>query len=169
MHGGERSAILCRLMAATLCALLLAACESVPFFGSEPESATAAPAAEEPDEAVAPAAPEPQVAVITAPAPVPEPVPEPPAAIDDDPAQLIGMGTASLAAFLGAPAQIRRETPANIWQYLAEGCVLDVVLYPEKNVDRVNYVEARAEGLEKMPSRDCLNRILRARRGLPAG
>ena len=182
MHKGDRSATFRRLLAASLCTLLLTACEGVAFFGSEaePEGEAAAPdepraEATAPDEAAAPAAPEPQVAAIPppepepAPPPMPMPMPMPVPGLDDDPAQLIGMGTASLAAILGAPAQIRRETPANIWQYWAEGCVLDVVFYPEKGLDRVNYVEARAGGLEKMPARDCLNRILRARRGSPAG
>lgn len=87
--------------------------------------------------------------------------PEP--AINDDPAQLIGMGPASLNAFLGAPQLIRREAPASLWQYRAEGCVLDVVLYPDRMGDKVTYLEAREDGATKIPPRDCLNKLLRAR------
>jgi hypothetical protein len=87
--------------------------------------------------------------------------PEP--AINDDPEQLIGMGPASLNAFLGAPQLIRREAPASLWQYRAEGCVLDVVLYPDRMGDKVTYLEAREDGATKIPARDCLNKLLRAR------
>lgn len=87
--------------------------------------------------------------------------PEP--AINDDPEQLIDMGPASLNAFLGAPELIRREAPASLWQYRAEGCVLDVVLYPDRTGDKVTYLEAREDGATKIPPRDCLNKLLRAR------
>ena len=87
--------------------------------------------------------------------------PEP--AINDDPEQLIGMGPASLNAFLGAPELIRREAPASLWQYRAEDCVLDVVLYPDRTGDKVTYLEARENGATKIPPRACLNKLLRAR------
>ena len=90
-------------------------------------------------------------------------------AIDDDPQQLIGMGPASLNAFLGAPELIRREAPASLWQYRAEGCVLDVVLYPDRSGDKVTYLEAREDGATKMPARTCLNKLLRARNDDTAG
>ncbi|MDX1575789.1 MAG: hypothetical protein R3285_06330, partial [Kiloniellales bacterium] len=93
--------------------------------------------------------------------------PEP--AIDDDPQQLIGMGPASLNAFLGAPELIRREAPASLWQYRADGCVLDVVLYPDRSGDKVTYLEARENGATKRAPRTCLNRLLRARQDDSAG
>ena len=94
-------------------------------------------------------------------------VPEP--SINDDPQQLIGMGPASLNAFLGAPELIRREAPASLWQYRADNCVLDVVLYTDRSGDRVTYLEAREDGATKMPPRTCLNKLLRARLGDSAG
>ena len=93
--------------------------------------------------------------------------PEP--AINDDPQQLIGMGPASLNAFLGAPELIRREAPASLWQYRAEGCVLDVVLYPDRQGDKVTYLEARENGATKIAPRTCLNKLLRARFSGSAG
>jgi hypothetical protein len=90
-------------------------------------------------------------------------------AINDDPQQLIGMGPASLNAFLGAPELIRREAPASLWQYRADGCVLDVVLYPDRSGDKVTYLEAREDGATKMPPRTCLNKLLRARYDGSAG
>ena len=90
-------------------------------------------------------------------------------AINDDPQQLIGMGPASLNAFLGAPELIRREAPASLWQYRAEDCVLDVVLYPDRGGDKVTYLEAREDGATKMAARSCLNKLLRARYDGTAG
>ncbi len=90
-------------------------------------------------------------------------------AINDDPQQLIGMGPASLNAFLGAPELIRREAPASLWQYRADDCVLDVVLYPDRGGDKVTYLEAREDGATKMAARTCLNKLLRARYDGSAG
>jgi hypothetical protein len=162
-------------VAIVLCAWLLAACESLslmPAAADQAEAATSDGAPEQPAEAAPPesaeanpadetAASEAQVSAVAPTQPEPQ--------IDDDPEQLMGMGTASLSAFLGAPELIRRESPASIWQYRAEGCVLDIVLYPESGADRVSYFEAREDGLTKMPPRTCLNRLLRARYAAPAG
>ena len=93
--------------------------------------------------------------------------PEP--TFNDDPQQLIGMGPASLNAFLGAPELIRREAPASLWQYRAEDCVLDVVLYPDRGGDKVTYLEAREDGATKIAARTCLNKLLRERYGETAG
>ena len=93
--------------------------------------------------------------------------PEP--GINDDPQQLIGMGPATLNAFLGAPELIRREAPASLWQYRADGCVLDVVLYSDRKGDKVTYLEAREDGATKMAARSCLNKLLRARYDGTAG
>ena len=139
-----------RLLGVAACALLLAACESLPFSKSDAETETKAVE-------TAPEVAETEVAAIPPPEPEPEPV------IDNDPAQLVGMAPTDIVTFLGAPELIRRETPANIWQYRAGGCVLDLVLYPEEGTDRVTYVEARENGLDIMPARDCLTRLLRKR------
>ncbi len=115
------------------------------------------PAAEAPAQQVAPNA-APAVAAVPA---------EP--AINDDPQQLIGMGPASLSAFLGAPELIRRESPASLWQYRTEDCVLDIVLYTERSGDKVTYLEAREDGVTKVPARQCLNKLLRSRLDDSAG
>lgn len=107
------------------------------------------------------AAPQPEDATAAQPDTLAAIPPEP--AINDDPQQLIGMGPASLNAFLGAPQLIRREAPASLWQYRAEGCVLDVVLYPDRQGDKVTYLEAREDGAVKIAPRTCLNKLLRAR------
>ena len=146
-----------RLLGVAACALLLAACEGLSVFESEAEAE--ATAAEAPPEAAEEAAFETEVAAL--PPPELELVP----VIEDDPVRLIGMAPNDIVTYLGAPELIRRETPANIWQYRAEGCVLDLVLYPEEGTDRVTYVEARENGLDIMPAKVCLNRVLRKRPG----
>ncbi|MEO3427784.1 hypothetical protein AAFN88_02930 [Pelagibius sp. CAU 1746] len=92
--------------------------------------------------------------------------PEPP--IDDDPDQLMGLDRGGVAALLGDPALIRREDPAEIWQYSAQGCVFDVVLYAAGQRYTVSYLEARDEASAAVQeARPCLNKLLRARQAAP--
>ncbi|MGD1880505.1 MAG: hypothetical protein ACFB13_23765 [Kiloniellaceae bacterium] len=110
-----------------------------------------------------------------APAPdvVPEPAPTvaalPPALppIDDDPRQLMGLDRDGLAAVLGTPDLIRREAPAEIWQYLASDCVFDVVLYERGQRYAVSYLEARDTAAAVQEPRPCLNQLLRTRQTAP--
>ena len=88
--------------------------------------------------------------------------PEPEPDIDDDPQQLIGLDPNAVHALLGAPALVRRESPAQVWQYQGESCVFDVMLYEEPEGNRVTYVEARDRGGNKGEARACLNQLLRA-------
>jgi hypothetical protein len=101
------------------------------------------------------------------PAPAPPPVTEeaavpPEPEIDDDPDRLIGLDPDSLFALLGEPELIRRENPAQIWQYRGVDCVFDVILYREADSSRVTYVEARDEKGRRSEPRACLNQLLRA-------
>ncbi|GAB4362324.1 MAG: hypothetical protein Kow00114_17450 [Kiloniellaceae bacterium] len=95
------------------------------------------------------------------PAPAPQVAALPP--IDDDPRQLMGLDRDGLTAVLGAPALIRREAPAEIWQYVAEDCVFDVVLYEKNARYAVSYLEARDPAATVQEPRPCLNKLLRAR------
>lgn len=52
-----------------------------------------------------------------------EPDPEVP------PTSLIGVGRGDLLGRLGTPALLRREPPAEFWQFSGDGCVLHVYLY----------------------------------------
>ena len=83
--------------------------------------------------------------------------------IDDDPRQLIGLVPAELRDLLGEPDLVRRETPAQVWQYRGGVCVLDMVLYPEAEGDRVTYVEARNLAGAETETRPCLHSLLRDR------
>ncbi|WP_052742069.1 hypothetical protein [Kiloniella litopenaei] len=78
------------------------------------------------------------------------------AEINDDPKQLLGIDTQALKELLGTPSLIRKESPAEIWQYNAKNCVLDLVLYDAVT----SYVEARDDQVRPMDNRACLRRLL---------
>lgn len=86
--------------------------------------------------------------------------------IDDDPEQLITMTRDDLNGLLGQPDLVRRENPAEIWQYRGKDCVLDVFLYNEDGQPdspfKVVYSEARDLEAQNSDQRRCLNELLRA-------
>jgi hypothetical protein len=55
-----------------------------------------------------------------------------------------GLLGAELVQLLGKPDFRRRDLDAEIWQYRAGGCILDLFLYPEEGVFRVLHAEARS-------------------------
>ena len=87
--------------------------------------------------------------------------------IDDDPERLMGLDREGLSDLLGTPSLVRREMPAEIWQYEAEDCIFDVFLYDEGGWYQVSYLEARDAEARKTDARSCLNRLLRAQAGYP--
>ncbi len=89
--------------------------------------------------------------------------------IDDDPSRLMGLDRAGLAELLGNPELLRREPPAEIWQYRGGSCVFDVFLYEEAGRQRVTYLEARDGAARRVGARGCLNELLRARLAKPLG
>jgi hypothetical protein len=99
----------------------------------------------------------------------PEPPPPPEPVIDDNPDRLFGLDRTALSALLGEPALIRREAPAEIWQYRTATCVFDVFLYDAADTSRVQYIEARDSAAQQIDARGCLNQLLRAHMGLPLG
>jgi hypothetical protein len=133
--------------------LALSACQTG---RSEPPAATSGQAA-----AAAPAA----APMPVAPAPAPKMAALPP--VNDDPAQLMGLDRDGVNALLGTPDLIRREAPAEIWQYVGGDCVFDVVLYARGQSYAVSYLEARDVTAAVRPPRPCLNQLLRARQAVP--
>ena len=81
--------------------------------------------------------------------------------IDDDPQNLLGLNPRKLADQLGSPGFVRRDGSAEVWQYLAEACILDIFLYRNKGVFAVDYVELRARGASQLSRRDCYREMLR--------
>lgn len=84
--------------------------------------------------------------------------PRRPAVQPDD---LLGIGRAQLQGLLGEPALLRRESPAEIWQYRSAACVLDVVLYPRDGAVEVVHLEARErEAAKDVAVSACLAQLL---------
>mgnify|MGYP000300744794 CR=1 FL=1 len=137
--------------------LAVSACQTA---GTPPPVATATTQKTAPQSAAeaAPVAPEPAPQVTLR-------RPEPP--INDDPRQLIGLDRGGVTALLGSPALIRREAPAEIWQYVTADCVFDVVLYAAGQRYAVSYLEARDASAAVQEPRPCLNKLLRARQSTP--
>lgn len=90
-----------------------------------------------------------------------------PRRMEVDPNRLIGVGRADVQALLGTPALIRREPPAEIWQYQGRACVFDLFLYEEGGTHRVTYLEARDVSAQRVDARVCLNDVLSAAAASP--
>ncbi len=102
-----------------------------------------------------------------------EPPAEPPAPqktarlrVNDDPHQLMGLAPEALGRLLGPPSLLRTETPAEVWQYRAADCVLDIFLYAEEEKpdrSRVTYYEIRAADSAPSGARACFADIIERR------
>ena len=57
--------------------------------------------------------------------------------------QLMGQESQAVQVALGQPRRVRKEAPAEIWQYDGGSCVVDLFLYPEGGKQRVAHLEAR--------------------------
>lgn len=147
--------------AAAATALVCAACAG-PAVETKPEPAAAL---SEPREAAAPepvtvAAPPSREARAAPPA-----APVSPASSRVKPAALKGLAEDALARLMGAPGFKRVDDPAVLWQYRGRGCILDVFLYADGPVYRVDHLEFREAGaggepLEGRAAETCFSGIL---------
>lgn len=87
---------------------------------------------------------------------------EPP--IDDRPGRFLGLAQSALEAELGAPELLRRESPAEVWQYRADDCILDFFLYPEAGELRVVHLESRDRSARDVETSACLRSLIQKRR-----
>ena len=79
-----------------------------------------------------------------------------------DPAAFIGLGDADLSRALGKPKQVRRDAPAEIWQYSGADCVVDFYLYDGARGLTVAYLEARDQSAAATPTDRCVNSLLQS-------
>ena len=101
--------------------------------------------------------------------PEPEPAtevartPPKPSRIYPKPASLRGADVSELIEIIGEPQFIRRDGPAEIWQYRGVGCTLDIFLYQAATgtPHTVNYIETRAKADGPSSNSDCLVSILK--------
>ncbi len=78
------------------------------------------------------------------------------------PERLMAQDAAAAESLLGQPDMVRREPPAEIWQYRTRACTVDLFFYPspnDPNRREVVYVEARDTQAEAGDAGDCLGRV----------
>lgn len=101
-----------------------------------------------------------ETVALPSPAPVKPAAPEP---VNDNPMQFMEMSTRQLSQAVGHPHMVRRDGPAEVWQYRGEGCVLDLFLYDQEGGLQVKYVDLRSQSLADDSLRACLADIIRKR------
>lgn len=83
--------------------------------------------------------------------------------LSDDPSSFIGLGDAELSRTLGQPKQVRRDEPAEIWQYSGADCVVDFYLYAgDAGGLAVAYMEARNQAAESTPADRCVKSLMQS-------
>src|SRR5690606_38618071 len=89
--------------------------------------------------------------------------PERPAAVSSAPGrrapELVGLTRGQVSRLPGAPSLLRRDAPAEVWQYIGATCVLHVFLYQERDVSRVAYYDAGTRSGRNFAARDCYDRL----------
>jgi hypothetical protein len=77
---------------------------------------------------------------------------------------LHGKTHADLVSLLGAPDFVRRDPPAEIWQYRGVDCVLDLFLYPEAGEVQVVHAETRDRQTLRHAKGGCVTALMRQRK-----
>jgi hypothetical protein len=75
---------------------------------------------------------------------------------------LVGLADRDVSAALGTPNHIRKDDPAEIWQYSSRDCVLDFYLYQASGGMQVAYVEARDRTAQAERADRCVHSLLSA-------
>jgi len=81
------------------------------------------------------------------------------AQVKADPLRLKGVSAIDARALLGEPDFLRREKPAEVWQYYGQDCVLDLFVYGEGANQIISYVDLRARGKASTPDPGCLRTL----------
>ena len=90
--------------------------------------------------------------------------------LSPDSAAFIGLGDRELSNTLGKPKQVRKDAPAEVWQYSGADCVVDFYLYDSDPAGtdgrmEVAYVEARDLRAESAASERCVKSLLQSAEG----
>jgi hypothetical protein len=76
---------------------------------------------------------------------------------------LTGMTDGEVQTLLGPPLSVRRDAPAEAWQYATRDCVLDLFFYQETGRWRVAHMEARTIAALDAPANACVKSVLAIR------
>lgn len=79
---------------------------------------------------------------------------------NEDPKQLFGLNGQRVTALLGPASFVRRDGPAEVWQYRAKACVLDVYLYKDPKGLTVAHVDLRKRKQATQPPKRCFAALL---------
>jgi hypothetical protein len=83
--------------------------------------------------------------------------------LSGDPASFIGLGGADLSRTLGEPKQVRKDEPAEVWQYAGADCVVDFYLYQAASGGlSVAYLEARDQTAAVTPTDRCVRSLMQS-------
>ncbi|MBI3445932.1 MAG: hypothetical protein HY055_11385 [Magnetospirillum sp.] len=83
------------------------------------------------------------------------------------PAALKGMSAGQAEHALGRPGFVRKDPPAEIWQYRVKACTLDLFLYEENGRRSVAHYAVRVPGGGTISESACLDEVLERRDGTP--
>lgn len=81
--------------------------------------------------------------------------PAPPVSLADLGARIKGMEKNAIARLLGEPGFIRRDDPAEIWQYRGGRCILDIFMYKDGNTFTAAHVTLRSRTVERPADEEC--------------
>jgi len=87
--------------------------------------------------------------------PLGRPMPESGGAKASDAPGLIGLATVEVQGLLGHPRFVRRDGPAQLWQYGTKACTLNLFFYPEASVLKVRHFELRDRNATLAPAGGC--------------
>lgn len=94
-----------------------------------------------------------------------------PASALPGPERLAGLTAPDVSALLGSPGFVRRDPPAEVWQYRTETCVLDLFLYADGagQPQKVSHFEFRGRTVAGVAAGECYRELLAVRPRSPAG
>ena len=84
------------------------------------------------------------------------------------PETLIGKNAAAIKSLVGSPVLVRRDGPAEIWQYQGPDCTANLFLYKSgKDLPfTLDHIDALDRNGKRMDTATCFGSIEAARRGL---
>lgn len=83
--------------------------------------------------------------------------------------EFMGYSPERVLPILGAPDFVRRDGSAQIWQYRATNCILDLFLYTAGSETHVKHAELRPRVPGAEPLDSCYSRMRQERRAQPTG
>jgi hypothetical protein len=79
------------------------------------------------------------------------------------PGDITGLEARALQHLFGTPGLVRKDYPAEVWQYRNKDCVLDIYLYPDHDRLTVAHAEARAPKISGDPLPACVAQFAQSR------